>query len=89
MTDILTKDERAYRRGALQAIQFLIRDLYQTSPHLLWQKIALWEQELIAGRESSDPKYLGTYLDEVMSRVHQTQPCNSTLENAPRVGQSP
>lgn len=67
----LTKEERAYRRGALQAIQFLIADLRQLGllePRVA-HAIACWQQELIAGRDSNELAYLGKYLDEIRRRV--------------------
>lgn len=67
---VLTRDERAYRRGALQAIQFLLADLKgRAVPLGLLMRVGSWEQALVAGRGSEDPAYLGKYLDEVRRRV--------------------
>lgn len=61
----LSKEERAYRRGALQAIQWLIASLGGQEPSL--EFLARWEQALVAGRTSLKARYLGTYLDEITS----------------------
>lgn len=67
----LTEAERAYRRGALQAIQFLRTDLIPLASNdiALWRMIGAYEQSLIQGRDSLEVGYLGTYMDEIRHRV--------------------
>jgi hypothetical protein len=67
---VLDESERAYRRGALQAIQFL-KELISpvwTGP-VASQVLNRFEQELIKGRTSEEVAYLGTYLDTVVQKV--------------------
>lgn len=72
----LTETERAYRRGALQAVQYLMRSLhsnpiYRADGTPSWldyevlRRMTAWELALIAARDDPDPKWLGKYLDEI------------------------
>jgi hypothetical protein len=66
----LTTEERAYRRGALQAIEFCIAgmpvqgDIARAVLH-----VARWREALIAARDIADPVFLGKYLDAVKERL--------------------
>jgi hypothetical protein len=63
----LSKEERAYRRGAVQAVQYLQVLLDGTSsPDEVHGVISAWQQALTKYR--GDPRYdlLGTYLDTVI-----------------------
>lgn len=68
----LTKDERAYRRGAVQSLEFLLAAM-----DMRWDKgqmmlfIGKWHQALLDGRGSTNPAYLGTYMDEIRKRVEE------------------
>lgn len=66
----LTEAERAYRRGCLQTVIFLKRILTTAiSKHETTMYISKMEQALLAGRNSHDNRYLGTYLDQIMQEV--------------------
>ncbi len=71
-TEPLTQAERAYRRGALQATQYLTQDLaglcglsVADLQAKLRARLADWVQALTAARGDEDPRYLGTYLDVI------------------------
>ena len=66
---MMTQQERAYRRGALQAVQFLMEDLSGVDDSKLRERIAEWEQSLVAARDSEDVAYLGHFMDVVRGRV--------------------
>lgn len=66
MTRELTESEKAYRRGALQAIQFLLADC-----RINHQLVVKYEQSLVAARDSKDVRYLGAYMDEIRKDVHE------------------
>lgn len=64
----LTEAERAYRRAALQSIQFLIAALVETEVAVPdW--LVEWEQALVKARTSLEVRYLGTYMDTVSREV--------------------
>lgn len=71
----LEEKERAYRRGALQAIQCIAKDLIdkskdnQTFCVELISRIGDWEQALILGRDNLNIKYLGNYMDAIKGDV--------------------
>lgn len=67
--DWLTKEERAYRRGALQAVEFLLGDVAGLPPGQIPARLAEWKQALVRARESGDLRYLGHYMDEVRADV--------------------
>ncbi len=62
-------DERAYRRGALQAIEFALREITSLPPDQILEWLGRYQQALVEGRSSLDMKYMGTYLDEVLKSV--------------------
>lgn len=71
----LTKEERAYRRGALQAIQFLVRMLQDCKcSEEAWKVISNWEQLLHKYRGDSHPRLQGTYLDTIMREMLNLPP---------------
>lgn len=81
----LTQEERAYRRGALQVVQFIIAnmpkgDITQKGESLSGQVndireyLASWEKELLKGRDSQEAKYLGTYCDTIRRIIHNLPP---------------
>lgn len=79
MTNMLTLEERAYRRGCLQALQFV-----DASPSIKIGCWGEWIQALIQGRDSLDMKYLGKYLDEIYNDVLATR--QASIEHAKNFG---
>lgn len=69
----LDEKERAYRRGALQAIQFLQTYLHGKDSSEYLGTIADWREKLLNARDSTNVKYLGTYLDEIRKEVSDAQ----------------
>lgn len=67
MQQYLTEPERAYRRGCSQVLVFL-RRLAEEDENL-WTTLNRLESELAKARDDSDNSLLGTYLDEVCSRI--------------------
>ena len=75
MTNELSREERAYRRGCLQALQYLSISLVEhkcPTEHL--RILGAWAEELVVGRDSLDWDYLGKYLDTVDERVRKRLP---------------
>lgn len=66
----LTESERAYRRGALQALEFILSDLDTSSKEATTKHLSHWLQCLRGGRTSTDVAFLGTYLDTVREHVN-------------------
>lgn len=66
----LTKEERAYRRGALQSIEYLLEDISLLPACPITLRIGLWALALKRGRNDIDTRYLGEYLDEIRKDVH-------------------
>ncbi len=70
---VLNAEERAYRRGALQCLQFALASMpkfLNASSYPL--HLAEWEQALLKARDSEDPRYLGHYMDEIRKDVGHT-----------------
>jgi hypothetical protein len=67
----LTEHERAYRRGAVQAVQYLIKDALDTlKPEQgAFALLSDWQQMLKAVRDDEDPELLGTFMDTVLQRI--------------------
>lgn len=65
----LTEHERAYRRGCLHAVQYLLEDLHGLIGPPAVQLLVAYQRELVAGRDSADPVYLGHYLDIVRRKT--------------------
>jgi hypothetical protein len=66
----LTESEKAYRRGALQTLQFIIPNLsYGMTGTQVINLLVKFQEALIKGRVSLDPKYLGTYMDTITKEV--------------------
>lgn len=66
----LSKEERAYRRGAVEAVKYLRHLFAKVSDRdhrieMHWR----FENALAKARDNTDPRYLGTYLDEIMKDV--------------------
>src|SRR3990167_7204096 len=71
----LTLEERAYRRGAAQALTFVISHAQEHAQdgHSIRDLLALWHNALKAAHGSTDMRYLGKYLDEVRRDVCKAQ----------------
>lgn len=68
----LTESERAYRRGALQALQFFQSDIRAgTDLREFLYLLALYIEECKRGRVSMDDDYLGTYMDTIRQMVSE------------------
>lgn len=61
----ISEVERAYRRGALQAIEWLTADLRTVPEERLRSRIAAWLVALRTVRTSANVRWLGNLLDEV------------------------
>ena len=67
----LTAEEHAYRRGALQALEYILADVTGIQSVLIIPRLAQWQQALLKGRDDQDVIYLGKYLDEVTNRLQR------------------